>query len=96
MDDPDPESTDQGDESEKQKPKIVNNICTKETEKPVQPSADKQPEDEAMASIEEFLKNYEEDNVDQSRMQKWASAQQKRARPVFFKTFVEGLNQQGP
>jgi hypothetical protein len=41
----------------------------------VQPSADKQPEDEAMASIEEFLKNYEEDNVDQSRMQKWASAQ---------------------
>lgn len=29
-------------------------------------------------------------------MQKWASAHSKRARPVFFKAFVEGLNQSSP
>jgi len=49
-------------------------------------------ESEAMASIEDFLNQYEENNVDQARMQRWASAQTKRTRPVFFKAFVEGLS----
>ena len=45
-----------------------------------------------MASIEDFLNQYEENNVDQARMQRWASAQTKRRRPVFFTAFVEGLS----
>lgn len=91
MDDPDPESTDQAEDSERSRPKIVNNIiniskspelaAASESGKALKPSED----NEALASIEEFFSQYEDKNADQSRMQRWANAQSKRARPVFFK-----------
>ena len=100
LDDPDPESTDAAEDAERMKPKIINNIVHEKNQKQIlsETSPDKkQNQDcEAMANINDFLNQYEENNADQTRMQRWATAQQKRTRPVFFKAFVEGLSQQSP
>ena len=68
LDDPDPESTDAAEDVERMKPKIINNIVHEKNQKQIlsETSPDKkQNQDcEAMANINDFLNQYEENNAD--------------------------------